>query len=225
MRYLFLIVFTCLISAIYAQNLQSNDSLALLQGTVVDSDGDVVIGETLTFTNLTTKQQFVGVSDGKGKFEFLIPDNADYEVVVKSFGPEKKSKFTLPDFPGPATVPYTMTTKRLSTFQLGVQYKVNSAEIMPDTYSYIDQLFDYMTGKEGVKIEIGGHTDSDGSDEANMKLSKARAESVKTYLVNKGVDTTRITAKGYGESVPIASNDTEEGKQQNRRTEVKILSK
>jgi OOP family OmpA-OmpF porin len=207
------------------QKLQPTDSLVLLQTSVIDTDSNAVIGETMTLTNLTTNISYVGVSDGKGKFDLLIPDNAKYEVIVKSFGPEKKSHFDLPNFHSPMTVPYSMTTQKQSMFQLGVQYAVNSAEITKDTYVYIDQLFEYMKGKEGVKIEIGGHTDADGSNEANLALSKARAESVRSYLIKKGVDATKVVAKGYGESMPVATNDTPEGKRLNRRTEVKILSK
>jgi len=76
-----------------------------------------------------------------------------------------------------------------------------------------------------MKIEISGHTDSKGSDEYNEKLSKARAGSVRDYMVNKGVMPDRIVAKGYGESVPVDTNDTDEGRQQNRRVEFKVLEK
>ena len=70
-------------------------------------------------------------------------------------------------------------------------------------------------------FEIDGHTDSDGSDEYNQVLSEKRANSVKNFLVSQGV-TAEITTKGYGESKPVASNDTAEGKQKNRRVEIII---
>jgi outer membrane protein OmpA-like peptidoglycan-associated protein len=75
-----------------------------------------------------------------------------------------------------------------------------------------------------MKIEIAGHTDSDGEDETNIKLSQGRANAVMNYLINKGIASSRLTAKGYGETQPVAGNDTESGKQQNRRTEVRIIS-
>jgi hypothetical protein len=74
-----------------------------------------------------------------------------------------------------------------------------------------------------IVIELGGHTDSIGSDEANQNLSQQRVESVKTYLVEKGIATDRLVAVGYGEKTPIAPNATPEGRQLNRRVEVKIL--
>ena len=73
-------------------------------------------------------------------------------------------------------------------------------------------------------VEIGGHTDNVGDNYSNQKLSEARANVVRTYLLEKGIAPGRITAVGYGETRPVASNDTPEGRQQNRRTEVKILN-
>ena len=80
-----------------------------------------------------------------------------------------------------------------------------------------------MKLKPEIKIEIGGHTDNIGEDRANQNLSQERANSVKKYLVEQGVVSSRLIAKGYGESTPIADNNTEKGKRLNRRTEVKIL--
>ena len=72
---------------------------------------------------------------------------------------------------------------------------------------------------------MGGHTDSVGDDGANQVLSLARAESVVNYLLNRGVSADNMKMKGYGETVPVDTNDTEEGRQNNRRTELKIISK
>ena len=72
-------------------------------------------------------------------------------------------------------------------------------------------------------MEIGGHTDSVGSDSYNQKLSEQRAKAVCDYLISQGVDKARLSYKGYGESEPIATNETEAGRQRNRRVELKIL--
>jgi len=72
-------------------------------------------------------------------------------------------------------------------------------------------------------IEISGHTDDVGDDALNLELSQKRAESVRNYLIKNGIASNRVTAKGYGETQPIADNSTPEGKAKNRRTEVKIL--
>ena len=74
-----------------------------------------------------------------------------------------------------------------------------------------------------MKIEVGGHTDNVGDDALNMKLSHDRAKSVREYLVNGGIAADRLQAKGYGELNPIATNDTDDGRKSNRRTEFVIL--
>ncbi|MCX6269769.1 MAG: OmpA family protein, partial [Bacteroidetes bacterium] len=76
-----------------------------------------------------------------------------------------------------------------------------------------------------LKVEISSHTDSKGSDQYNQVLSENRAKSVVDYLINAGIDKSRLIYKGYGESQPIATNETDEGRQLNRRTEFKILAK
>ena len=87
----------------------------------------------------------------------------------------------------------------------------------------LNKLVGYLTSNKGIKIEIGGHTDNQGSESYNERLSNDRAKAVYDYLVNKGIDSNRMTYKGYGMSKPIATNDTEEGRAQNRRTEFTII--
>ena len=72
-------------------------------------------------------------------------------------------------------------------------------------------------------VEVGGHTDNVGSDEANLKLSHYRAKSVRDYMVKAGIASERLQAKGYGEMQPVADNETEDGRKANRRTEFVIL--
>ena len=74
-----------------------------------------------------------------------------------------------------------------------------------------------------VRVEIGGHTDSRGSAQGNLDLSAGRARSVQDYLINKGVSPSQLETKGYGETQPIATNDTAEGREQNRRVELRRI--
>ena len=94
---------------------------------------------------------------------------------------------------------------------------------MEDSYAVIDELVAYMNRKDDERIELGGHTDNVGSAKSNLVLSEARANTVRNYLIQKGIDPSRIIAKGYGLSKPIADNRTEDGRAQNRRTEVTVL--
>ena len=87
------------------------------------------------------------------------------------------------------------------------------------------KLAEALQAKPNLIVEIAGHTDSDGSEVSNSDLSQKRATVVTNYLLKRGIDTNRLKPVGYGESSPVASNDTAAGKAQNRRTEVRILSR
>ncbi|MDH5293497.1 MAG: fasciclin domain-containing protein [Acidimicrobiia bacterium] len=103
-----------------------------------------------------------------------------------------------------------------------ITFEVGSAVITSEGQAELDRAIDYLLANP-VRIEIGGHTDADGAEDANLALSEVRAQAVVDYLESGGLDSELLTAIGYGESQPIASNDTEEGKAQNRRIEFSIL--
>lgn len=104
-----------------------------------------------------------------------------------------------------------------------IYFDTGSANLSPESEQELDRLFEIMSTSTLV-IEIGGYTDNVGSDDTNMDLSQARAESVVAYVVDKGISSARISAKGYGEADPRATNETPEGRQENRRVEIKVLS-
>jgi outer membrane protein OmpA-like peptidoglycan-associated protein/tetratricopeptide (TPR) repeat protein len=104
-------------------------------------------------------------------------------------------------------------------------YDFNKATLRPESEAELDRLYKLLTENPTLKIEISGHTDNIGSASYNQKLSESRAKSVVNYLFDKGIDKSRLTFKGYGFNRPVAKNDTEEGRQQNRRTEFEILDK
>ena len=103
-----------------------------------------------------------------------------------------------------------------------IRFASGSADLSDTSSALLDRV-SYIAGRcPNAAIEIAGHTDSDGADEANMTLSQNRAEAVKAYLVGIGIAEERLQAVGYGETQPVASNDTAEGKAQNRRIEFKL---
>ncbi|MFI5139169.1 MAG: OmpA family protein [Sphingobacteriales bacterium] len=105
----------------------------------------------------------------------------------------------------------------------GINFDVNKAVIRPESMGTLNEIVKILQDNPDVKFEIGGHTDSDGDDAANMKLSQARADAVRTQLISMGIDAGRLTTKGYGSTKPISDNTTPEGKANNRRVEfVKI---
>ncbi len=103
-----------------------------------------------------------------------------------------------------------------------ITFEVSSATITADGQAVLDEAASYLDANPAVTVEIAGHTDADGEAAANVRLSQARAESVKAYLMDKGIDGERMTPIGYGEEQPIADNGTVEGKARNRRIEFVI---
>jgi len=89
-----------------------------------------------------------------------------------------------------------------------------------DGYPILDEAVKGLKVWGDVNVEVAGHTDSVGTDEHNMDLSQRRAEAVRAYLIGKGISAERLVAKGYGESQPVADNDTEAGRFKNRRVEL-----
>ncbi|MDY5028541.1 OmpA family protein, partial [Hallerella succinigenes] len=106
----------------------------------------------------------------------------------------------------------------------GVSFKVGSAELVPSTLATLDKTIAGLKKNAKAKVEIEGHTSSEGGEEYNQKLSEDRANSVRDYMISKGISKDRVTAIGYGYSRPKASNDTEEGRKQNRRIEVRVTN-
>ncbi len=102
-------------------------------------------------------------------------------------------------------------------------FETNSFDLKKESYVELNKLVSILKNNPNSKVEIGGHTDNRGAKALNDKLSSNRAKAVRDYLVTKGIKGNRLTSKGYGSSKPIGSNDTEEGRAQNRRTEFKVL--
>ncbi|MCP4805912.1 MAG: OmpA family protein [Proteobacteria bacterium] len=103
-----------------------------------------------------------------------------------------------------------------------IQYETGKAVIKPESYKILDDVIQVMTDYPQIEVRIEGHTDSDGSDAANLTLSKARADSVFEYLIANGVEATRLETVGYGETRPVDTNRTSTGKANNRRVEFHI---
>ena len=105
-----------------------------------------------------------------------------------------------------------------------VNFEFNSDHLTVPAQETLDKVAGALEGQPNLNVEIDGYTDSIGSDAYNLKLSKKRAESVKTYLVAHGVAADHLFARGFGEAKPIASNQTDEGRAENRRVEFQVLN-
>lgn len=104
-----------------------------------------------------------------------------------------------------------------------VFFETGRWEILPESEYELAKVVDLLTKNPTLKIELGGHTDNVGRPEANQRLSEQRAKAVYDYLINEGIPSNRLSYKGYGETQPVATNDTDEGRRENRRTEIKVM--
>ena len=101
-------------------------------------------------------------------------------------------------------------------------FEVNRYELQSSSIVELEKVFKMLELNKEIQIEISGHTDNDGNDDDNMKLSENRAKSVVDWLVNKGISSSRLSYKGFGETRPIVENSSKENKAKNRRTELTI---
>lgn len=105
----------------------------------------------------------------------------------------------------------------------GITFAYDSANVQPQFRSTLDQVADVLRDYNQTYIDVYGHTDSTGSDAYNQTLSERRASAVASYLTSRGVQSARVGTRGFGETQPIASNETEDGRAENRRVEIKIV--
>ena len=170
------------------------------------------------------------ISDIDGKTEITVDQGQEYNVKIfkaDTFFIFKEIK--IPDLNYDFTMNYTFQIKvfegYLDIIDLDVHFASNSAEIKESDKEKLDRLYERLLNNPLTQIELASHTDSIGSDENNMRLSQSRSNSVKKYIVDKGINENRIVAKGYGEKEPKESNKSPEGRAINRRTEVRTVIK
>ena len=139
--------------------------------------------------------------------------------IVCSFYGSPPAPPPAPVVPPPAPAPAPDSCGRIVL--RGVNFGFDSAEIDAASEGVLDVAAEQLNGCPNVAVRVQGHTDSIGTEAYNQGLSERRAESVRSHLIGRGVPASRLTAVGYGESQPIASNDTAEGRALNRRVELK----
>ena len=198
--------------------------MALLKGLVTNFKDKILSNEIIIFYNNKTKTSIKIVTDANGKFQVLIPVNNTYGLKYKTFTTDQDyTKMTISD-DKEATYEVRIKIDPPKNFILdNVYFDTGKSTLKPTSNKALNDLVEVLKLKSNMFIEIQGHTDNVGSEESNLKLSQDRADAVKNYLVNKGIVSDRITSIGYGQSIPIADNNTEEGKAKNRRTSLKVI--
>lgn len=204
-------------------------TVAWLKGKVTDKETGKPINGSVEIVNLETGLPWISArANSSGMFFTVLPANTDYALNIEQEGYMFYSaNVSLGDESFEKAFEQRV---KLSPVKSGSKLVLNNIFFETDSYKLLNKsetelktLFTFLEANPQVKIRVDGHTDNQGSDSYNAMLSKNRANSVKAYLQKNGIDSKRLTTKGFGASQPIASNDTEEGKQLNRRTEVTIL--
>ncbi len=208
------------------------DKVLLVQGDVKTVDGEVPADAVVELRNTKTlKLETVKVDRITGSYSAIvnIRDSADYMMTVK--GTNVAFNNTLIEVPveeeAPIVQKIDVAVKELKkgahiTID-NVHFKTNSSELSEKSRASLNALVAYLKENPEVHISIEGHTDNVGEAKANMALSADRAYSVLSYIQHKGIDSSRLRFKGWGETRPIAPNDTPEGRAMNRRIEIVIL--
>lgn len=204
--------------------------LTLLHGVVTrESTGETVEAE-ISIWDLKANQQVASFRSNKSNGEYLVslPAGKNYRISIDDSASLFHSEHIyLPEGEGYASIEKDIA---LNSIKKGASIRLNNvffstgeAILSKESDKELETIVQLLQDYPKVRIEIGGHTDNIGTDEDNNILSKKRAEAVVNYLHSKGVSLERLLAKGYGSTFPIADNRTEEGRKQNRRTEMKVI--
>lgn len=205
-----------------------------LNGIVVDKKTQEPIGGAeVTLLNKKTGKKESATAGKDGKFHFTISGNTDYAVTAEKQGyfSDTKEVSTIGKQPGEDLF-VKLELQKLEIDKpivlKNIYYDFDKANIRPDAAIELDKLVKVLKDNPTIKIELSSHTDCRGTDAYNQRLSKRRAESAVKYIIERGIDKDRITAKGYGETTPVVKCDpcekcNEEEHQLNRRTEFKVV--
>jgi len=204
--------------------------MVLLKGVILDNETNQPVAANIDLIDneKATVLASFKAETGTGKYLVSLPAGKNYGINVNADNYLFNSlNFIVPDTAGYQEYYKVIKMKRIkigeSIVLRNIFYDYNKATIREESKAELNRLEKVLVENPTIKVEISGHTDNIGGDEYNLKLSEERAQSVVDHLKSKGIESSRMIAKGYGESQPLATNDTPEGRQENRRTEFKII--
>jgi len=204
--------------------------VSYMKGKVYDKETGKLLKAEYELINLSTGRIIVrNVTDDSGNFLVCLPSGYNYGINVSKPGYLFYSENFMFEGMHTASEPFIKKiilnpAKMGEKMQLSnVFYEVDSWQLKKESLSELDNLVTLLTENKYLVMEIGGYTDSTGSDQYNKTLSEKRALSVVNYLIKKGISTSRLKSKGYGNTSPLGDNVTVEGRKLNRRTEAKII--
>jgi outer membrane protein OmpA-like peptidoglycan-associated protein len=205
------------------------DPVCLVKGTIRDSKTKEIISTIVQYKDLKTNEIMGTASsdDVTGAFQIILLRGKKYSFNAKKEGYYPISQnLDLSEIDKYQEVEVDLF---LTPIEKGAEivlnnlfFDYNKADLQTDSHSELNSLVEFLKTNEGIKIEIIGHTDDQGSSSYNLKLSEDRAKSVLEYLNNKGISKDRLSSVGYGKTKPIVKNDSDENRAKNRRVEFKI---
>ncbi|HBG70349.1 MAG: hypothetical protein A2W93_15825 [Bacteroidetes bacterium GWF2_43_63] len=206
-------------------------SLTLLKGRVLDEATKQPIEASLILTDNTINEELATFTSNSatGKYLVSLPSGKNYGLAVKADGYLFHSEnFDIPNAAAYQEIEKDIYLKKVEVGKeivlKNIFFDFNKSTLRPESKNELANLTQLMKENPTLKIEISGHTDNVGSAAYNKTLSQSRAKAVVDYLIAAGIASDRMTSVGYGFDKPIAPNDTDEGRQLNRRTEFKIIS-
>ncbi|MFC2102253.1 OmpA family protein [Bacteroidota bacterium] len=200
------------------------EKVLFIKGTVKDESSFEPVKARIELRNVETqKVNEVSLDTNTGKYVAVAPFNNDYIMTIKKEGYVYESKYiSLVDsvYKTPVTLDMEIQPIELEkSYRINdIYFAFNSSDLNPESKVVLDQLTEFLELNDRLSIQIQGHTDAIGNDAANLLLSENRAKSVYDYLIGNNVSASRLTFKGFGETDPVATNDTEDGRALNRRT-------
>ncbi len=209
------------------------DKVALLKGTLVDENNEVVRDAVLEVKNLKTKEVArVHVDSETGEFATVVRIKEEENIILKVKKEDAAFTSKFVDAKDPEGNGVVEANLEVSPIKVGKEYRLNDIFFTSNSYALsenamqiIDEFILFLNDHPRVKVDIQGHTDNIGKPEDNLVLSKNRAKVVYEYIVNHGVNASRLNHHGYGEQRPIAANSSESGRAKNRRTVFVITAK
>lgn len=206
------------------------EAVVLVSGVVYNQATNKPMSADIVYYDLKENTELgVAISDpSTGAYKIVLPAGKNYSFLATKSNfysiSENVDLSALSEYSELSKDLYLSPIKKGEIIRLNnIFFEFNKADLKEESYSELDRLVEILKDNKKLKIEIGGHTDDKGSESYNLKLSKDRASSVVAYLVSKGISANRLTSKGYGESQPVVTNDSDENRAFNRRVEFKIL--
>jgi len=202
-----------------------------VKGKVFDKKTGSGLPSSVELIDLETNQTISKVqTDETGNYMITLPVGKDYVFNVNRRGylfysDNYQLKAKAPDSVYRKDIPLQPIEANATVVLKNIFFDFNKYELKPESQIELDKLVQLLKDNPTVRIQIEGHTDNIGNASDNLKLSENRAKAVINYLGTKGISPARLLAKGFGAAQPVADNKTEEGRAQNRRTELKVISK